>query len=196
MKQNPKDRILTQASDLFFKNGFTVGIDTIVRDSKVAKMSLYRHFKSKDVLICAVIAEGRGALSARVQILEQDCSYTAQQKLMAVLDEICCAFQNPESATALCNQALMPFTEHYQSANRAALAFKRSLLVTLERLCGETGMNGDSRVTAAQLMLIAEGCYGMSPILGPERSCTIAHDLALKIIQQTRLHSTAKDDTL
>jgi AcrR family transcriptional regulator len=193
MKTQPKDRILISANNLFFKNGFTVGIDTIIRDSKVAKMSLYRHFKSKDALICAVIVEGRVALNARINDLEQASLHSPNEKLIKVFDEICCSFQNPKTSTGLCSQALMPCPEPYQSASRAALALKHWLLVTFQRLCSEAGMNGDSRLTAAHLMLIAEGCYGMSAVLGPERSCKVAHDLAVKIIEQEKLDSNMKD---
>jgi hypothetical protein len=56
-------------------------------------------------------------------------------------------------------------------------------------------MNGDSRLTAAHLMLIAEGCYGMAAVLGPERSCTIAHDLAVKVTEQEQLDSNMRDHT-
>lgn len=42
------------ASDLFYREGTqNVGIDRIIAESGVAKMSLYNHFKSKDALIAA-----------------------------------------------------------------------------------------------------------------------------------------------
>ena len=49
-----RDRILSTASELFYKEGVNnVGIDRIIAESGVAKMSLYNHFKSKDDLIAA-----------------------------------------------------------------------------------------------------------------------------------------------
>ncbi|NET35950.1 MAG: TetR/AcrR family transcriptional regulator [Cyanothece sp. SIO1E1] len=49
-----RDRILAAASDLFYQEGVqSVGIDRIIAESGVAKMSLYNHFKSKDALIAA-----------------------------------------------------------------------------------------------------------------------------------------------
>ncbi|MGH7703427.1 MAG: TetR/AcrR family transcriptional regulator [Gemmatimonadales bacterium] len=47
-----RERILDSAADLFYKRGIrNVGIDEIIARAGVAKMSLYKHFPSKDALI-------------------------------------------------------------------------------------------------------------------------------------------------
>ncbi len=52
------DRILATATDLFYKEGVqNVGIDRIIAESGVAKMSLYNNFKSKDELIAAYLQQ-------------------------------------------------------------------------------------------------------------------------------------------
>lgn len=51
-----RDRILETAARLFYRDGFrATGIDRIIAESGVAKMSLYRHFASKDELIAAFL---------------------------------------------------------------------------------------------------------------------------------------------
>src|SRR5918994_980229 len=51
-----RERILDTASRLFYRHGFvSVGVDTITAEAGVAKMSLYRHFPSKDDLIGAYL---------------------------------------------------------------------------------------------------------------------------------------------
>ena len=58
-------RILDEAADLFYRQGVrAVGVDTIIARSGVAKMSLYRHFASKDDLIVAYLEERRRAVFA------------------------------------------------------------------------------------------------------------------------------------
>jgi AcrR family transcriptional regulator len=50
-----RERILTTASELFYRDGIrAIGVDTIVEQSGVSKTSLYRLFDSKDALITAV----------------------------------------------------------------------------------------------------------------------------------------------
>src|SRR3954454_13572368 len=48
----PRERILTAASDLFYRNGIrAVGVDAIAAAAETNKMTLYRHFASKDELV-------------------------------------------------------------------------------------------------------------------------------------------------
>lgn len=55
-----RDRILSTARELFYKEGArSVGVDTVVAQSGVAKTSLYRWFASKDALIVAVLEQER-----------------------------------------------------------------------------------------------------------------------------------------
>ncbi|EJB8410199.1 TetR/AcrR family transcriptional regulator [Acinetobacter baumannii] len=45
-------QVLETSSFLFGQYGFTnVGVDTIVRESKIAKMTLYQYFESKEKLV-------------------------------------------------------------------------------------------------------------------------------------------------
>ena len=56
--ESVRDRILSTARELFYKEGArSVGVDTVVAQSGVAKTSLYRWFPSKDALIVAVLEQ-------------------------------------------------------------------------------------------------------------------------------------------
>ena len=51
-----RERVLQAAYDLFCREGINaVGIDRLVAEAGVAKMSLYRHFRSKEELVLAVL---------------------------------------------------------------------------------------------------------------------------------------------
>ena len=53
-----RERILDTAYDLFSRHGIrAVGVDRIIATSGVAKMSLYRHFHSKEELVLAFLEE-------------------------------------------------------------------------------------------------------------------------------------------
>jgi AcrR family transcriptional regulator len=54
----PRARILTAARELFYRRGIhAVGVDAIAEAAGTNKMTLYRHFASKDVLIAACLVE-------------------------------------------------------------------------------------------------------------------------------------------
>ena len=69
MASNKRDQLLNTAENLFYREGYhATGIDRILAESGVAKMTLYKHFKSKDELILAVLDarhERRQAAAAR-----------------------------------------------------------------------------------------------------------------------------------
>lgn len=50
---SPRERILLTAHDLFYRDGIrATGIDRVIAESGVAKVTFYRHFPSKNDLIC------------------------------------------------------------------------------------------------------------------------------------------------
>jgi AcrR family transcriptional regulator len=54
----PRERILAVARDLFYRHGIhTVGVEAIADGAQTNKMTLYRHFKSKDELIVEYVRE-------------------------------------------------------------------------------------------------------------------------------------------
>src|SRR5450755_2183888 len=54
----PRERILAAARELFYRRGIhAVGVDAIAEAARTNKMTLYRHFASKDLLIAACLRE-------------------------------------------------------------------------------------------------------------------------------------------
>jgi len=52
----PRERVLQTASKLFYAEGIrAVGVDRIAGEAGVSKMTLYRHFPTKDDLVVAVL---------------------------------------------------------------------------------------------------------------------------------------------
>ena len=87
-RASARDRILDTAYELFSRYGIrAVGIDRIISESGVAKMSLYRNFRSKDDLVLAFLAEReerwtRGWLQAEAQRRGE----TGAERLLAIFD--------------------------------------------------------------------------------------------------------------
>ncbi|AMJ70834.1 TetR family transcriptional regulator [Enterobacter cloacae] len=55
-KVSVRDKILLTAHDLFYSTGFrATGVDTLIKASKVTKVTFYRHFPSKSLLILAYL---------------------------------------------------------------------------------------------------------------------------------------------
>ncbi|MEM7467186.1 MAG: TetR/AcrR family transcriptional regulator [Pseudomonadota bacterium] len=53
---SPKERILTTAHTLFYKNGFrATGVNQLISEAGVTKVTFYRHYSSKESLIRAFL---------------------------------------------------------------------------------------------------------------------------------------------
>ncbi|NET11247.1 MAG: helix-turn-helix transcriptional regulator, partial [Symploca sp. SIO2B6] len=101
-----RDRILAAASRLFYQEGIqNVGVDRIISESGVAKMSLYNHFKSKDALIAAWLKQRdeewctwfharMDALSTGIDV-EGSQLIAAQRRLLIIFDVLYEWFEQP-----------------------------------------------------------------------------------------------------
>ncbi|MCM1982546.1 TetR/AcrR family transcriptional regulator [Lyngbya confervoides] len=92
-----RDRIMQAASTLFYQKGVqNVGIDRIIAELGVAKMSLYNHFKSKDALIAAWLQQRdhnwRDWFQHRVEAL----ATAPQERLLAMFDALQKWFSQPD----------------------------------------------------------------------------------------------------
>src|SRR5512134_1641302 len=78
----PKEKLFETAARLFYQHGYrAVGVDAIAAESGVGKMTLYRHYPSKDDLIVAFLRQSNedfweyfeqsiaGAAGAREQLV-------------------------------------------------------------------------------------------------------------------------------
>ena len=75
-KVSAKERILDAAAELFYAGGInSTGVDAIVARSGVAKMTLYKHFESKDLLVAAWLRRSsqlwRGNLEGSLDAISQ-----------------------------------------------------------------------------------------------------------------------------
>lgn len=87
-RQDARERILEAAYDLFAHQGTrSVGVDAIIEKSGVAKMTLYRHFKSKQDLVLAFL-ERRAALWTEDWLVREVSMRASEPKerLLAIFD--------------------------------------------------------------------------------------------------------------
>lgn len=87
-RQDARERILEAAYDLFARQGTRpVGVDAIIERSGVAKMTLYRHFKSKQDLVLAFL-DRREALWTEGWLIREVKTRAADphRRLLAIFD--------------------------------------------------------------------------------------------------------------
>ena len=125
---NEKEQaILNAATSLFSKYGYhAVGIDSIIAESKVAKMTFYKHFKSKDLLIERVLHERYIILKQDILDFIQDRS-TALAKLRAIFDWHKIWFESSDFHGCMFIKAMGEYPESNSNMRTAARSYKEWL---------------------------------------------------------------------
>ena len=163
-KTRSRESIAVAASNLFYRFGFqAVGVDRIVEESGISKMTLYRYFPSKDDLIVEYL--NRSA---------EEFWHWFDEGLAAVddpLDQIVAVFDRLEDR---CRSARFvgctfqsvaaEFPDRDHPANRVAREHKELLRDRFEALLQEADVS-DPRTTANQLMLIMEGALASARVV-------------------------------
>jgi AcrR family transcriptional regulator len=153
-----RDRILAAASELFYKEGVhNVGIDRIIAESGVAKMSLYNHFKSKDALIAAWLEEQHEGWRIWFQAaIAHHAETSGEPPILAVFDVLQMWFEKPNfRGCAFINSAVeLVHPEHpgYQVSLEHQQAVANYLLGLVQ-----AANLPSAEALAQQLMILVQG---------------------------------------
>ena len=85
---SPRERVLRTATELFYRHGIhSVGIDRIIGESGVAKMTFYRHFPSKARLVAEYLAQKEEGWQ-RLITAAGDSSKTPLERVLSLFDAL------------------------------------------------------------------------------------------------------------
>jgi AcrR family transcriptional regulator len=166
-----RDRLLDTASRLFYRHGFvSVGVDTIIAEAGVAKMSLYRHFPSKDDLIVAYLEQSNERFWAWFDGATGDG--TPREQLVNVFEALATFATSPACFGCMFQLAAADFPDPEHPANRVSLAHKAAVIDHLSELAKRAG-SPDPGALAAQLLLLMDGAFVASRMF--RRASPAAH---------------------
>ncbi|WP_372370197.1 TetR/AcrR family transcriptional regulator [Candidatus Uabimicrobium sp. HlEnr_7] len=177
-----KAQLIETARLLFAKHGFhAVGIDTIIKESGVAKKTLYNHFKSKEDLILAVLVYYD--LAFRNFFVEQveKQSGTPKEKLLSIFDVAEAWFNMDDFYGCFFVGASSEFPDMDTPIRDVCKNFKRLMGKYIEQLAVEAKIVNAEGV-AAHLVLLLEGAITMAQINGNSFSAKQAKEAAKIIV--------------
>ena len=164
----PRDRILAVASELFYRHGIkAVGVDAIAEAAGTNKMTLYRHFTSKDELVAEylrTLAQQSDTIWDRLEAVHPG---DARAQLRAWLKEMAEHVRaSDERGCALANAAIeLPEKDH--PARRVIETCKCAQRERLIALCRAAALS-EPELLADELFLILEGARVTAQSMGPE----------------------------
>jgi AcrR family transcriptional regulator len=153
-----RDRIVNTAYDLFSRHGVrAVGVDRIVAESGVAKMSLYRHFRSKDDLVLAFLQEREQRWTN--EWLREEAwrrGATAAQRMLAIFDVFGEWFAVEDFEGCSFINILLEFDDREHRVHRATVDHLRNIRSFLRELATEAGAS-DPGALAHQWHILMKG---------------------------------------
>src|ERR1700719_3385603 len=166
-KKPARQRILDAASEMFYRDGIrAVGIDAIIAQSGVAKMSLYRNFPSKDALVAAWLEDRNAFFWRRWGKAEASRGGDPRGQLEAILDMVAATASNPKWRGCPFLNTGTEFPEPGHPARAVILAHKRTVGERLRALAAAAEAR-DPDLLAEQLQLLIDGAYAIGQSLGP-----------------------------
>jgi AcrR family transcriptional regulator len=153
-----RERILGAAYELFSRHGIrAVGIDAIIERSGVARMTLYRHFPSKDALVLAFLErrEQRWTndwLQAEVEQRAED----PRERLLAIFDVFDVWFQRDDFEGCSFINVLLETGDPLHAHHRASTEYLARIRAYVKRLAAEAGV-ADPEGFARQWHILMKG---------------------------------------
>ena len=163
----PRDRILAVARDMFYRQGIhAAGVDAIAEAAGTNKMTLYRHFGSKDVLVAECMAQFVAELEAAWDGTERQHPGDALGQLHAWLRHVGeFKLQEAERGCAFINAcAELPDKNH--PARRIIERHKSEHRRKLLELCEKAGLV-EPDLLADRMFLLCEGARASIQSIGP-----------------------------
>ena len=154
--ERPRERIVACALDLFHRNGIRgVGVEAIVEAAHTNKMTLYRHFGSKDDLILEYLNyKGRKSEEIWAEI-EADSPGDPAGQLYGFINQAAKFIAEDQRGCDLANAAV-ELTEQGHPGLKVIEEFKRQQRDRLAKLCGAAGATQPG-LLADLLVLLIEG---------------------------------------
>ena len=150
-----RERILAVASDLFYRKGIqAVGVDAIIREADVARMSFYRHFRSKEGLVVACVEQRdevvRDWFEKRVKRLARN----PKDRPLAVFDALAMRFTTERYRGCGFINTMAEMPDREGAVHRSAAGHKARFEEFLARLLREAGFR---EALAGDLLLLFDG---------------------------------------
>ena len=162
----PRERILAVSADLFYRHGIrAVGVDAIAEAAGTNKMTLYRHFASKDELVAEYLrhlAEKAGAAWDRraAQHPGDPCA-----QLRGWLADVAAQLASGDQRGCALANAAVELPEKDHPARRVIEAFKTAQRQRIIDLCAAADLD-QPEMLADELFLLLEGARVTAQSIG------------------------------
>jgi AcrR family transcriptional regulator len=179
-RESRRELIVEDASRIFSARGVrAVGVDSLVEEIGVAKMTLYKHFRSKDELIVACLR--RIDERYRVWIESRLSGDDPVERVLQIFDALHDWFVSPEFRGCAFVNATIELADPDHPASHAVLDHKRHTRDWVSRLVAGCGID-DTGFVARQLVLLMEGAISTALVEHDPDAALVARATARQVL--------------
>lgn len=178
-----REQLIDAATAVFNERGYhAAGIDTILARAGVAKMTLYKHFRSKDELILAALRR-KDERFRRWLVDEVERRATdPRDRLLAIFDTAADWFVQPDFRGCLFVRASGEFTGADDPVRAACHEHNRLIMRYVATLAGQAGVR-DPVGLAMELTLLFLGAIAAAQCRGDAMPANVARKAAATLIE-------------
>lgn len=180
-RPNKRDQIVEETSRIFYQRGTSVGVDTLVDEIGVAKMTLYKHFPTKTELIVACLEYVDERYMARLRSSTDDAR-APEEKILAIFDGLKRWFGTPNFRGCAFVNATVELADLDHPAREAVLAHKHKTRAWIGKLVDDCRI-ADSEIVARQIMQAMEGAIATALVEGDPLAADVAKVSVRQILQ-------------
>jgi AcrR family transcriptional regulator len=180
-KVTPKDQVFQTAARLFYQHGYrSVGVDTIAAESGIGKMTLYRHYPSKDDLIVAYLNDSNTDFWNYFEQATKE-ALTPREKLLAFFQVLQDYVTTPACYGCPFLNVATEYPETEYPGHQVALEHKQSVRARFRQLANEANATNPEAL-ADQLFLLMDGAYMASRMFGKKNPAAHVAEAARVLI--------------
>ncbi len=185
-----REQLVDTALRLFYRDGYhATGIDKIIQEAGVARGTLYKHFKSKDDLILAVLRRRDEEFRAWFKTYVERAASAPQEKLLALFDGLAEWFDGkafPGRAFHGCSfiNASAEYSRLNDPIHRAAAEHKELMFEYTRDLATAAGYEEPDEL-ARELLLLKEGAIVTAQVTGDFGAAARAKNIAKTLLENT-----------
>src|SRR5262245_34817656 len=181
-----RQRILETADRLFYQEGVRgVGIDRIIAEAGVAKMSLYKHFPSKDDLILAVLKHREEIVLGFFRSSMERHGKKAKSPLRAFFAALKDFVESPGFRGCPFQNAAVELADPKHPGAEFVRGHKQRFSEFLGGLVEQTVGKAAAKAACAVAILV-EGALVTAVIQGNPDAADVARDAALKLVGEEK----------
>ncbi|OBZ95979.1 TetR family transcriptional regulator [Pararhizobium polonicum] len=183
-KIDKRQHIVATAYALFKRHGFhATGIDRIIAEADVAKMTMYRHFPGKDGLIVEVLNVRASRFERQLDRLSNEAA-TPERKIATIFDWYERWFQAADFHGCLFAHALAEFADPGHPVFSAVAEQKNGLKLRMQRILEDAMPAEQAEAAALALLMLLEGATLMAQMGQGEAAIGAARKAASSLVSR------------